>query len=249
MWCFVDESWHEGKEEHVGVLAAALGNESDFERLNRHLFRIRKKFYGEEHARDLTRELKGSALFSNNSFKHHDAGFSKNVSGGQEVIEWMLKSKIRLVGICVYGDKKPPLLAPQHKQLAAPFRELCIRVIASVPAKQRGQLIFDQRLGAQEDISIAVHNYLAGIPDPKRLVPHPMIGVSNVWPGLQLADLVAHILGRYSIGDDRFQSFYRKLTRVQMVGEDHNGKKVYGFRRMQWLGNDRYGARSARTKK
>jgi len=249
MWCFVDESWHEGKQEHVGVLAAVLGSEAEFEALNRHLFRIRRKYYGDEHARNLRHELKGTTLFSNNSFKHQSAGFSKNLSVGREIIEWLTNSPIRLVGICVYGDSMPPLLAPQLKQLATPFRELCIRMIAGVPKGQRGQLIFDQRLGAQEEISISVHNYLAGVSGPKRLVPYPMIGVSNVWPGLQLADIVAHVLGRYATGDDRFLPFYRKLARVQMVGEDHNGKKVFGFRRIQWLGADQYGARKARTKK
>jgi hypothetical protein len=44
MWCFVDESWQENKDEHVGVLAAAVGGEPDFEELGRFLFAVRKKY-------------------------------------------------------------------------------------------------------------------------------------------------------------------------------------------------------------
>jgi hypothetical protein len=193
MWCFVDESWHKAANEHVGVLAAVVGPKLDFDELGRLLFRVRKKYYGEDHARDLSSELKGTSLFSNFSFKQQQAGFSKNLLVAREAFEWAATSNIRFVGICVYGDTAPPLLTPNLKSLATPFRELCVRILSHVPDHQNGQLIFDQRLGAQEEISIAVHNYLAGIKENHRLIPNPFVGVSNVWPGLQLADLAAYI--------------------------------------------------------
>lgn len=249
MWCFVDESWHEGNGEHVGILAAAIGSKADFDELGRILFRIRKKYFGEEHSRNLHHELKGANLFSNFSFKQQDLGFSKNLTVAREVLEWVATSRIRFCGITIYGDAKPPLLSPEVKALAVPFRELCVRILAHVPENQNGLLIFDQRLGAQEDISIAVHNYLAGISGSQRLVPHPLIGVSNVWPGLQLADIAAHVLGRYAINDKRFEFYYRKLKASQVGGQDHKGRPVYGFARFQWAGDQTYQPRSSRTKK
>jgi Protein of unknown function (DUF3800) len=249
MFCFVDESWQQGHNEQVGTLAAVLGEKSDFDTLGRLLFRLRKKYYGEEHARDLRSELKGSSLLSNQSFKQQNNGYSKNFSLAREVIGWLAGPRLKVVGISVYGDAHPPLLSPNLKQLSAPFRELCVRLLAEIPAHAAGQMIFDQRLGAQEDISIAVYNYLAGIPDNTRLDPHPLIGVSNVWPGLQLADLVAHILGRHAGADIRFNFLYQEIARVQTRGTDHHGNPVYGLLRLQWQGDERFKIRRNRTKK
>lgn len=249
MLCFIDESWQDAKNEHVGTLAAAIGGKPDFDELAQLLYRLRKKYYGEENARDLRSELKGLNLFSNQSFKLHAAGYSKNLSLAREIVEWLSTSNIRLVGICVYGDSRPTLLSPNLKALSTPFRELCVRISSHIPAHATGQLIFDQRLGAQEDISIAVFNYLAGIRENQRLDPHPLIGVSNVWPGLQLADIIAHILGRYAAGDNRFAFYHKKIIQVQTDGKDHYNKRVFGFLRLQWKGDDDFAIRKIRTKK
>jgi len=252
MWCFIDESWHEPKSEqseHVGVLVAALGQRTAFEELGHFMFRIRRKYYGEKNAKDLRSELKGSCLFSNASFRQDERGMSKNLLVAREVLEWVKQSEIRFVGISIYGKEKPPLLTPNLKLLSPPFRELCTRVRAHVPTNQEAHMVFDQRLGAQEEICIAIHNYLAGIREDRRLVPNPLIGVSNVWPGLQLADIAAYILGKYSNGDDRFNVWYRRIIRLQTDGRDHRGRHVYGFLRMQWEGEDQYAARTIRTKK
>ena len=249
MWCFVDESWQQGDSEQVGVLAAAIVSKGDFEALGRHLYKVRKKYYGEENARDLRSELKGKDLFSNQSFRLQKAGYSKNLSLVREVLEWVAGAAIWFVGISIYGDSRPPLLSPNLKALSTPFRELCVRVLAHIPNNQTGQLVFDQRLGAQEDISVAVHNYLAGIRENSRLTPNPLIGVSNVWPGLQLADIVAHILGKYAVDDKRFAFYYNKLKPVQVEGTDHHGHRVFGFLRLQWQGDDNFTLRRIRTKK
>ena len=249
MWCFIDESWHKGPSEQIGVLAAAVGPRRDFDELGRFLFRIRRKYYGEQNARDLRSELKGANLFSNFSFRQHERGYSKNLSVAREAIEWTGTTDIRFVGVCIYGNTDPPLLTPNLKVLSAPFRELCVRVLSHVPDDRSAQLVFDQRLGAQEQISIAVHNYLAGIKDNRKLHPIPLIGVSNVCPGLQLADLAAYILGKYSAGDARFDSWYRKIGRLQTQGTDHRGHRVFGLLRLQWQGNDQYVPRKLRAKK
>ncbi len=91
MWCFIDESWPPAQPEHVGVLAAAVGPRSDFEALGRFLYRIRRKYYGEAHARDLRSELKGSSLFSNASFRQEEQGVSINLMVAREAIEWTSK--------------------------------------------------------------------------------------------------------------------------------------------------------------
>ena len=250
MYCYVDESWHESQVEHVGVLAGVIAPKSTFQKLGRAFYQIRRKYYTQEHARDLSRELSGSQLFSNLSFKHQKTGgYSKNLSVAREVLVKADEMKIRIVGITVYGETKPTLLSPSPKRLDRPFKELCRRIIAEIPPRKTGTLIFDQRLGAQEGISIAVYNYLAGLASERRLDPHAFVGVSNVFPGIQLADIVAHVLGRYATGDVRFDDWYKLLRRLQMEGTDAAGKRVYGLMRLEWSGNNEFKVRRGRTKK
>lgn len=246
MWCYVDESWQTGVKEHVGVLAGVVGPATQFAELTKLMYRIRKKYYGIEHARDLARELKGKSLLSNNSLKHQEKGYSKNTTVAREVLEWVAASDMKVVGITVYGASAPPLLSQEAKDLARPFKELCIRVMTCVPEGKTCQMVFDQRVGAQQSIAIAVHNYIAGMVDNSRLSPFPLMGVSNTLAGLQLADIVAYILGRYSRGDDRFLWWYKKVSSLQSDGDDYKGQRVYGLRRLQWEGEEAFSVRTKR---
>ena len=251
MLCFVDESWHSAKkEEEIGVLAGVIADENTFLEYSRDLYNIRYKYYGKDHAKDLSTELKGSELFSNHSFKHlHRSAYSKNLTVGREMLSQAKVRGIKVIGITVYGDKQPPLLATSPKRLDRPFKELCDRVICEIPDNRQGTLIFDQRIGAQEDISIAVHNYLAGISTEQRLKPFPFIGVSNIFAGVQLADVVAHILGRYATGDTKFNDWYKRVTPLQVKGTNYTGFKVYGLMRLDWISGNKFRVRKLRAKK
>lgn len=248
-WCFIDESWHESKTEHVGVLAAVVCSWSTHEKLSHEMFRLRRKYFGEAHARDQTRELKGRELLSKASFKHVVAhNFSKNLTIAREILEFAHDQNIRISAGAFYGDKQPPLLSSNPKLLAPPFRELCVRLWSHLAAPGHAHIVFDQRLGAQEGISIAMHNYLAGLTAPHRLLPLPLVAVSNICAGLQLADIVAYIIGRHSAGDDNFRSWYKLVSRLQIEAKDHQKRPIYGLFRLQWAGGETYQARRIRTK-
>lgn len=78
---------------------------------------------GDDHARDTTRELKGTALLSNNSFKMQDEhGFSKNPAIVHEVFSWVAlhAPELKLISISVYGDKKPPLFSTDPGDIGWP---------------------------------------------------------------------------------------------------------------------------------
>lgn len=251
MWCYVDESWQRNDKEHVGVLAAVVGTEEIFESLSRRLFHLRKKYYGEEHARDMMRELKGAALLSSNSFKMQEQhGYSKNLAIAHEVFAWvpLHAPGLRMISISVYGDKKPPLLAPDPKKLSRPFKELCVRINSAVPKGKRCQLVFDQRVSAQEGIAVAVVNYLAGMKENARIRKYPLMGVSNTIGGLQLADMAAYVMGKYNSGDERFLRYYRMLNKFQLH-ERFNSHEIHGFVRLQWDGEMGYAIRKNRQKK
>jgi hypothetical protein len=250
MRCFIDESWGRGTREENAVLAGVVGNVEDFDRLDSALYAVRRKYYGTSHARDLQRELKGKDLFSKASFAHAQKGFARNLTVAREMLSYATESGIRVVGVTVYGNVAPELLSPKAKQLERPFLELCRRVSCQVVTGRKCALVFDQRLGAQQQISIAVKHYLAGIPrQSQKLHPDPFIGVSNVFAGIQLADCIAYILGRYAAGDDRFREWYRHISRMQTSGMDHRGRKLYGLVRLQWDGAAKYVIRQERLKK
>ena len=233
-WCYVDESWQDGGTEKVGVLAAAVGPYTEFEKLDQFMYNVRKKYIGGDHARDRRSELKGADLLSNFSFKMAEKhGYSRNLAVAREVFEWVKTSAIRFIGITAYGTSQPSLLAPRAKDLARPFKELCVRAKAAVPDGERGVLVFDQRVGAQQDISIAVYHYLAGMSDNATLAPHPLIGVSNVLPGLQLEDMAAYVLGRWATGDNRHLLFYKLVAGAQFSKLCSGGGTLHGLVRLQ----------------
>jgi hypothetical protein len=251
-WCFIDESWHETPDEKIGVLAAIVCPWRTHEKLTREMFHLRKKYFGEEHARDCTRELKGLDLFSNYAFRMVEKhGFSKNLTVAREVLEFAKRNSIRVAAGTIYREnKQPALLAPNPKLLAAPFRELCKRLLAHLSDDSRALLVFDQRLGAQENISISIHNYLAGLSDGRnRIRPVPLVAVSNVCAGLQLADIAASVIGRHATGDNRFVPWHKMVSALQIEAFDYRLKKVFGLFRLQQIDESNYHPRRARIKK
>ncbi|MCP5534777.1 MAG: DUF3800 domain-containing protein [Akkermansiaceae bacterium] len=246
-WCFIDESWRDGVDEKIGVLAATVGPARDFQKLDAKMYQVRKKYLGEDHAKDRTSELKGTQLLSNNSFKMLDQhGFSKNLCVVREILEFVKTTQIRYIGVTVYGNKKPSLLAPHARDLARPFKELCYKLEAAIPRGQAGIIVFDQRVGAQEGISVAISNYLSGIPGRKKLHPDPLVGVSNVHAGLQLADIAAFILGKRAAQDKRIEPFYRILSASKLETTNSQGKTIYGFVRFQQHEDGRFTIRKHR---
>jgi len=249
-WCYIDESWRDSGTEHIGVLSACVGTEKDFQRLGREMFRIRKKYFGEKHAKDGTSELKGTKLLSANSFRMlQKHGYSKNLVVAREVLEYVARTPIRYIGVTVYGDRKPDLLAPHAKDLSRPFKELCKRVLTSIPQSTQGLLVFDQRVAAQEAISLAIANYIAGMHSNPRLHPWPLIGVSNVHAGLQLADLAAYILAKWADGDNSLKTFYQLVSSSQLHGNDDRGRAIHGLVRLQDHGNQEFRIRKERLRK
>lgn len=247
-WCYIDESWQHEGDEQIAVLAAVIGGQREFLALDQFLFRVRRKYFGEEHAKDRTRELKGNKLLSNTSFRMQEKhGYSQNLAVAREVLEWMVRSKLRYVGVTVYGEKQPSLLAQDVKQLDRPFKELCLRIKYAIPGNEQGFMVFDQRVGAQEPISIAISNYLAGMLDNDKLYPHPLVGVSNVHSGVQVADLAAFVLGRWASGDDRFKTYYNLISSSQWKGTVQE-KSRFGLVRLQHHGDCRYTIRKERLR-
>ena len=233
-WCYIDESWRDGPDHKIGVLAATVGTAKDFQRLDRVMYRLRRKYISDENAKNRSSELKGTQLLGNNSFKMQEKhNLSKNLCLARELLEFVPTTSIRYIGVTVLAEKQPDLLAPDARDLSRPFKELCLRLEAAIPKNQKGIMVFDQRVGAQEGISVAIANYLSGMTEQTKLYPAPLVGVSNVHAGLQLADIAAFILGKHAAQDRKIEQFRRLLMKSQLLTETPRIKKLHGFVRLQ----------------
>lgn len=248
MRCYFDETWQNaGGGLRVGVIFGLLIKKDLISRLDNSLYGVRKKYYDKEHAKDKNRELKGSKLLSNSIFRI--AAKNPNVMPlnhciVMEIISWCEKLPESLTpkvfASIVYGTD-PHLECLDPKRLDLPFRDLCEKIsVAASEIDKKGSVtfIFDERWGAQTGIAISIYNFISGV-GVKNLNPSPYFAVSNVEPGVQVADIFAYIVGKRAIKDQRFIEWYKKLLPFQWKGIVEN-KKRWGFQRYDAVGGDQY---------
>lgn len=206
MWFFIDESWSpKDSSSPFGLLSGVLVEESKLPDLDRFLFQVRKKYYGSEHARDYTRDLKGNTLLSNAMIRMWSkiGSMPNNICVVKEMLTYpTINPEIyfKTFASFIYSSngELPDLLNPDPKKLATPIKSIIENV--SMAATEHNpdasvKLIFDQRLGAQEGLAIAMRHFIAGI-GLKNIHPYPYFAVSNICPGIQFADVFAYLLSR-----------------------------------------------------
>jgi len=176
---------------------------------------------------------------SNHILKRHAAGeVMDNLSIVRELLSYPLR---RVFASTVYREdaRRPTLLSPDPRRLARPFRHLVENV--SLAAQERDiertvTLVFDQRLGAQRDIAIAVTNFVKGM-DLSNVHPYPYFAVSNVSPGVQFADVFATILSkRAQKRGGIIPRFYTELRRLNWISEGP-ARRRYGLNRFTETGS------------
>lgn len=219
MWCFLDESYP--PEGNVTAVVACLMQSATVRRLDREMFLARRNRLGEGHARDLKRELKGQWLLSNQSFKLlAKYGHSTNQDLVNDVLNasFIIRSQhpIYLFGAVVRGARDL-LTNPGGTQLAKPLVQILRRVSRAairLNPKDRVNLVFDEQIGTRADVSIRARRFISGVRLPN-VSHYPLSSVSNVSPGIQLADIGAYILGRRGACDHRFDVWMARLRRLE----------------------------------
>ncbi|MCC7423101.1 MAG: DUF3800 domain-containing protein [Planctomycetaceae bacterium] len=230
MWCFFDESYP--AEGGVTAISACLMSEATVRRLDLVMYRARRRFYSTEHAKDMTKELKGQELLSNNAFKMEEKGDFRRLGVARQVFERCCVDRgrhpIHLFGTAIYGAHDV-LKEIDHKKLAFPVRDILDKVsCAAQKMKPNGRvnLVFDEQLG-HRDMAIAIRRFVAGV-KLKNVSDYPLTGVSHVTPGIQLADMTAYVLARYAVGDPRFLEWMNRLRVLEWSGQV-NGYDRRGF--------------------
>ncbi|MDZ4684844.1 MAG: DUF3800 domain-containing protein [Planctomycetaceae bacterium] len=224
MWCFFDESYQTANGG-VTAIAACLMNDRTVKGLDLVLYDARRNHFGIDHARDLTRELKGASLLSRGSFDQMEKyGNNRNIELTQQVItkcvEFTAQHPIWLFGAVVYGEVGV-IKKLGTDRLVRPVADILDKVSAAAArsdSHRRVNLVFDSQIcGAEPDIAAAVRKFVAGVRLHKISI-YPLVGVSHVSPGIQLADICAYILGRKAIGDERFDYWLQQIRQLEWHG-------------------------------
>lgn len=105
------------------------------------------------------------------------------------------------------------------EKLNYPIVEVLRRISAAATDLASGRsvnLVFDEKL-ADRDVAISIRRFVSGVQLPN-VSHYPLVGVSHVSPGIQLADVGAYILGRRAVGDRRFTPWLAKLRNLEWSG-------------------------------
>jgi hypothetical protein len=101
-------------------------------------------------------------------------------------------------------------------------------------------VVFDEK-AADRDVSISLRRYVSGVKLPN-VSHYPLVGVSHVSPGIQLADIGAFILGRRAAGDKRFNTWLTLLRSLEWSGFV-DGYERTGIQRWDMLDDGRFRVR------
>ncbi len=80
-------------------------------------------------------------------------------------------------------------------------------------------------------MATAVKRFVSGVRLPN-VSHYPLVGVSHVTPGIQLADICAFILGRRAVGDEKFSTWTDLLRPLEWSGTV-NGYQRFGIQKWQ----------------
>jgi len=141
---------------------------------------------------------------------------------------------VLVFGAVVYGAQDI-LKQTGLRRLNYPFVELLRRVSAAASglASDRSvNLVFDEKL-TDRDVAISIRRFVSGVRLPN-VSHYPLVGVSHVSPGIQLADIGAYILGTRSVGDRRFTPWLTRLRNLEWSGQV-NGRNRMGIQRWDAL--------------
>ncbi|HLO65828.1 MAG TPA: DUF3800 domain-containing protein [Holophaga sp.] len=236
---FVDESWSpDGASPSFGLLSGILVEEETLEKLENFLFLIRKKYYGKDHARDYTKDIKGKDLLSNYMIKlwAKNGTMPNNICIAKEMLTFPILNKeifFKSFASFIFSENstKPDLLSPDPKRLSIPIRNLIENVSEAAQAhraERQVKLVFDQRLGSQEGLAISMKHFIAGT-GLSNIHPYPYFAVSNISPGVQFADVFAYLLAKQAQGFKEVQSLYHQWRESLWQSEEGASVKKYGL--------------------
>jgi hypothetical protein len=207
---FVDETWQDIEGRRVAALGGVALPQRGYNAYCRAIFAMKKRLLGATELNDA--EMKGVKCFAKRTFRTRASGErSRLLDAADEMFRLLQHHHARTFVMWTDDSELTSLRTGEAMALGEPYRQLLYAFRAYMRAespKSIGTLNFDQRdLGADEAAACALQNFMVrqgrrgGWPD--RFITVPSFTVSAVSPGLQAADLVAHLGAHIGAPDER----------------------------------------------
>lgn len=239
MFFFIDETWQSAKrgDEKVGVLTAVSIDSHDFNDCSREIGNLKAKHLGSK-CRDI--ELKGQELFKRYYFRLEWRGIkSHQLELARDVFSYAEGHGLTVFASVVMDRTELDLSCANERQLERPFFFLFERINLFMEEHHPelvAKLVFDDR-GNQlnERISKSVSNFFhkshVGL-SFDRILKVPFFAISTENVGIQLADLIGHVIGRRHVGDERaIGEFFSRIKRLEYKSkkqiEIEPGRKIH----------------------
>lgn len=222
MLFFIDESWQRTKNNQyrAGVLSAAPVHSKDFNKASVQIYGLKCKSLGIEKGNT---ELRGSDLFMRSLFKLESQGVrSRNLDLARDVFFFCASLGMKTFASVTFAKNDIALSCANEDQLDRPFFFLFERINQYMTENHPSlvaKLIFDDRgMKINKRISKSVSNFFHKSHVGKtfdRILKVPFFAISQENVGIQVADIMAHIVGRRFTGDKDVAEFFQKVKMLE----------------------------------
>lgn len=208
MLFFIDESWRStGNDKYkVGVLATVQIKSHDFNECSQQIHELKIKHLG---PRAGYIELKGRQILRQYLFSLEAKGIpSKELHLVKDIFNYMKTLGMQLFASIVFKQEELDLACANVNQLEKPFFYLFERMDLFMKENHPGlmaKMIFDDRgIQTNKKISASVSNFFHKCSVGQsfnNIIKVPLFGISTENVGIQIADIIAHILGNRFTGN------------------------------------------------
>lgn len=222
MLFFIDESWQStfDSQHKAGVLAAVQIKSHDFNEFSQQIHDLKIKHLG---PRAGYIELKGGRNLRHYLFHLESKGIpSMELNLVRDIFSYMKTKGTQLFASIVFEEQELDLACANVNQLERPFFYLFERIDLFMKENHPGlmaKIIFDDR-GIQDNkkISASISNFFHKCSIGQTfdsIIKVPFFGISTENIGIQIADLVAYILGSRFTGDREQLEFFKKAKELE----------------------------------
>ncbi|GEM_PF-2150483 len=241
MLIFIDESWQSSEkrpDRKVGVLSAVAIHSRDFNEYSCQIWNLKVKHLGPR-CGDI--EIKGQEIFRNYLFRLEWKGIrSRQLDLARDILEYAETHGAKAFASVVLDQREVDLACADDKLLERPFFFLFERINFYMQENYPdlvANLVFDDRGNRQnQKISKSVSNFFhlssAG-QEFDRIIKAPFFAISSENIGIQLADMIGHLVGREQVGDGKVISeFWKRIKKLEHKSQtqiEAKGKSFYLF--------------------
>jgi hypothetical protein len=253
MLIFIDESWQSSEshpKDKICVLSAVAIGSNDFNEYSRQIWNFKVKHLGPKCG---DAEIKGQEIFKKFLFRLEWKGIkSHQLNLAREVFNYSESHGAKAFASIVRDEKEVDLSCADVKQLERPFFFLFERINFFMQENHpdlTAVLVFDDRgITQNEKISQSVSNFFHLSHTGRafdRIMKAPLFAISSENVGIQIADMIGHIIGRRETSGEKIIGEFWKLvkqleyrSKTEIVREEGKKFTLFGIKMARSHGKD-----------